>query len=84
MRESGFTASAVDPHSPSIQGGMAMPSLWNKTLQAETHATGSVPACTARGVAPASTVRKKHTRGSVPAWTLSDKNPEPPVEIYLV
>ena len=47
MGESGFTALAVNPHSPSRQGGMALPSLWDKTLQAETHAIGSVPACTA-------------------------------------
>ena len=57
-----------------------MPSLWDKTLLAESHAIGSVPACTARGVVPASTVRKKHTRGPVPAWKFSDKTPEPPVE----
>ena len=84
MRESGFTASAEYPHSPSRQGGMALPSLWDKTLQAETHAKGSVPACTAKGVVPASTIREKHARGSVPACRISDKNRETPVAICLV
>ena len=51
----------------------------DKTLQAETHAKGSVPACTAKGVVPASTIREKHARGSVPACRITDKNLEPPV-----
>ena len=57
---------------------------WDKTLQAETHAIGSVPACTAEGVVPASTIREKHARGSVPACRITDKNPETPVAICLV
>ena len=66
------------------QGGMELPSLWDKTLQAETHAIGSVPACTAKGVVPASTIREKHARGSVPACRITDKNPKTPVAICLV
>ena len=69
---------------PSKQGGKELPSLWDKTLQAETHAIGSVPACTAKGVVPASTIREKHARGSVPACRITDINPETPVAICLV
>ena len=59
--------------------------VWrDKTLQAETHAIGSVPACTAEGVVPASTIREKHAKGSVPACIITDKNPETPVAICLV
>ena len=51
----------------------------DKTLQAEAHAIGSVPACTAEGVVPASTIREKHAKGSVPACRITDKNLETPV-----
>ena len=84
MGRGGFTALAVNPHSPSRQGGMALPSLWDKTLQAETHAIGSVPACTAEGVVPANTLREKHAKGSVPACRITYKNLETPVAICLV
>ena len=84
MGESGFTALAVNPHSPSRQGGMALPTLWDKTVQAETHAIGSVPACTANGVVPACTLCEKHERGSVPACWIFDKNAETPVAICRI
>ena len=42
--------------------------VWrDKTLQAEAHAIGSVPACTAKGDVPACVIREKHAGGSVPA-----------------
>ena len=38
--------------------------VWReKTLQAETHAIGSVPARAPEGVLPAGTVREKHAKG---------------------
>ena len=49
--------------------------MWqDKTLQAETHAIGSVPACTAEGVVPASTIREKHAKGSRRAVVSPDEN----------